>query len=111
MASRGQSTSDHSSGAWIGDIKLCAASVKRVSRGFDEAQALPTMYVEFEQEVSKRLKQITVPLVGQQLEITINGRVIASPTLMEPLSEGAVEMLAPPEGAFVGIAAYPEIPC
>ncbi|MFZ1741602.1 MAG: hypothetical protein WAT93_02045 [Pontixanthobacter sp.] len=102
---------DRSSGVWIGDLKLCAETVKRVSDGFDEVRGLPLVAIRFRPEAGKRIAEMTSALVGQRLEVTINGSVISAPTVAEPVTGGEIQLLALPDGAYADIDAYAKIPC
>jgi hypothetical protein len=82
-------------GLWIGNLHLCAGRVVAVEIGeprFHGGQ--PGVILRFSPEFATQVRALTAQRVGRSLAVVLDGRVIMSPRVNEPISD-AVSIVGP----------------
>nr|WP_137676115.1 hypothetical protein [Parerythrobacter lutipelagi] len=102
---------ERQAGAWFGNIKLCAGNVENYRRSIDRPTQLPVLRVAFRKNVARQLEEMSRDFVGKPIALRVNGEELVAPTLIEPLTEGKVELLGLEPDRLVDVIAYMDRPC
>jgi len=77
-------------GLWIGSLHLCGGRVAAVETGEPESYGgRPGIIFRFSPEFAPRVRALTAQRVRRPLAVVLDGRVIMSPRVNEPLSDAA----------------------
>jgi hypothetical protein len=71
-------------GLWVGSIRLCRDTVEAVER-IKGPGGGPVVEFAFRPAIQPRLAEETRRLTGQVMPLRLDGRLLASPTVMEPI--------------------------
>jgi preprotein translocase subunit SecD len=82
-------------GAWLGPIRLCRKTVVVVKKGVDDLFNTPTIFVEMTDDGAAQLAAFTKQAVLDEVAIRVNGVVISTPRVHEPLLSGKFQISAP----------------
>lgn len=85
-------SSDRLTGVWVGDLKLCRETVLRVGRHANWQSGERVLKVTLQQEAASRFARMTAGLIGKHLEIRVNGKLVASPIILQSVSGGSFEI-------------------
>lgn len=79
-------------GVFAGDLQLCADSVEAASVRPEENTGRMVVSIILQPEAALAFGEMTGKLVGKALPITVDGKVIISPTVHEPIFGGAIQI-------------------
>ncbi|WP_164931275.1 hypothetical protein [Erythrobacter sp. HKB08] len=102
---------DRSSGAWIGDMRICADKIETTRQRFDRSQGLDTLRIGFTPEAAVELRAMSEDYVDEQLPVIVNGGEIAAPKLVEPLEGTGIDLVGIRPEHLVDFLAYAKRPC
>lgn len=98
-------------GLWIGSLHLCAGRVVAVEIGEPRFHGgRPGVILRFSQEFAPQVRALTAQRVGRSLAVVLDGRVIMSPRVNEPVSD-AVSIAGPEVVRLDRIRAAVAEPC
>ncbi len=90
-----------SKGAWLGPIKLCHKTVAAVVAGIDTFRDTPTVLVEMTGKGAERLAEFTERAVLDEVAIRVDGVVVSTPRVHEPMLSGKFQISAPEDQALI----------
>ena len=98
-------------GLWLANLKLCGARVVAVEAASPgAATGLPGITLRFSESFGAQVRALTSRSVGRPLSIALDGVVIMSPRVMEPVGE-ALSITAPDGVPVDRIRAAVAAPC
>ena len=74
-------------GFWIGNLRLCGERVTSVR--MDDSGGLPGLTFRFSKDFAPRVEALSRTRLGAPLAMTLDGKVVSSPVVREPLTSGA----------------------
>jgi hypothetical protein len=98
-------------GLWVGTLHLCAGRVAAVEVGAPEFHGgRPGLILRFSRDFAPRIRALTARWVGRPLAVVLDGIVIMSPIVNEPL-DGAASIAGPEAVPIDRIRAAAAEPC
>lgn len=79
-------------GVFVGDLQLCSESVEEISVRPEEHTGQMVVSIILEPSTATRFGELTQRLIGQSLPIMLDGKVIISPIVWEPIFGGAIQI-------------------
>ncbi|MEL6529064.1 MAG: hypothetical protein AAFQ27_03830 [Pseudomonadota bacterium] len=76
---------DQESGKLLDQMELCSDTAKHLQIDFDDFENRPLLTVSMSKAGAIRLAAITTKFVGYEIDVVMDGEVIVSPRVMEPL--------------------------
>jgi preprotein translocase subunit SecD len=73
------------SGLWIGGIAFAPQDIASAQQGWETYSAIPNVAITFTETGRVKFAWAQQDMVGQPLEINIDGEVVSSPILREPI--------------------------
>jgi len=99
-------------GAWLGPIRLCRKTVAVVGKGVDDYTNTPTILFEMTDEGIAQLAAFTKQALRDEVAIRVNGVVISTPRVHEPLLSGKFQIPAPQDELhFESVRQLATAPC
>ena len=89
-AAAGAQSSEPARGLWIGPIQVCRDTAEN-ARTKDEGH-FASLIIRLRPELRAQLRRETERLVGSALPIRLDGKVISAPTVLEPITGGALSI-------------------
>lgn len=77
-------------GAWIGDLQLCEATVAEITIAPSTEWNGPKVRVTFTKDAVQKLAKLTQANLDQELPITVDGEVVSTPVVREPIYAGQI---------------------
>jgi preprotein translocase subunit SecD len=84
------------SGLWIADTEFLSADIASAEQSFDAETAAPNVVITLTEPGRVKFARLQQELVEQVLEIRIDGELVASPFLLEPIAGNQMTI----EGSF-----------
>ena len=89
-----------SRGLWVGGIQACRETLAGAEVTRDKWIDQSVLILTFRPEYHARLREQTKRLVGQNMPVRLDGRMIMEPLVAEPITGGSVQLAPlPDEGA------------
>ena len=101
---------DPDEGLYIGEMQLCAETVYD-AYVFEDKYADRALLIEFTEGAAALIADITQARIGQALPVTLDGRVIAEPTILEPITEGEIVLSGGFDFDLEAVALRATAPC
>ena len=77
-----------SRGLWLGNLQLCGGRVVAVQTAEPDFRgAGPGLILRFSGDFAPQVRSLTAQRVGRQLSVVLDGRVLISPRVNEPMSD------------------------
>jgi len=86
-------TQPNGPGLWIGGIAFTPEDVAAAEQQFDPETAVPVVFLTFSETGQRKFAVAQQGRVGDVLEIAVDGALVSSPVLVEPIA-GAAIMIA-----------------
>lgn len=77
-------------GAWIGELQLCENTVADITVAPATDGYGPDVHVTFTKEAAEKLAKLTQAKLDQELPITVDGEVVSTPVVREPIYAGQI---------------------
>ncbi len=86
------SVADPDSGKALADIEFCTDSVVHVAMDFSDRGHQPIINFTLADAAAQKLAEVTTRYVGFEASLVIDGRVISSPRINEPITGGMMQV-------------------
>lgn len=90
-----EATADLQSGVWLGPIKLCRANVVSADRGKESRFNYEMLSIRFTSSASALFKRISDSRINRRIAFRVDGKVVSSPTIFEPMLGSAFQIIDP----------------
>lgn len=80
------------SGQTLAQMEFCIDTIDHVAIGFDDFERRPVLNISLNETGQQRLATITARYVEYEAQITVDGEVLVSPRIMEPLLSGGLQI-------------------
>ncbi len=91
-APAGAQPSEPARGLWIGPIHVCRDTAETSVAGAKDHDPVASLIITLRPELRAQLRRETERLVGSAMPIRLDGKLISAPTVLEPLTGGAVSI-------------------
>ena len=82
-------------GLWAGALHLCRDTVAETRLAGDPSSGEPSLGITLHPGARETLERETAARVGSELPVTLDGRVLISPVVREPLTGGMIQITGP----------------
>jgi len=83
---------DESDGTPLDGMELCHGTVANATIDFSGFRGEPVVNIALNEAMTQRFAEITTRYTGYTAELTLAGRVLVTPRVMEPLSSGSFQI-------------------
>ena len=83
----------HQEGLRIGDLQACRDTVSSAEAAPDEDLGMTSIILTLRPTERIALKKMTEALVGQALDVTLDGKIIMSSVVREPITGGQLSLV------------------
>ncbi|MGB3469827.1 MAG: hypothetical protein WBA51_03275 [Erythrobacter sp.] len=83
---------DEADGTSLEAVEFCHGTVANATIDFSEIERRQVVNIELNDAMKLRFAEITTRYVGYVAELTLEGRVLVAPRIMEPLTNGSFQI-------------------
>lgn len=109
--SSGSRERDQSRGVWVGGMKLCRDTVVSAAVSSNQQDGNAIVKIGLKEDAARRLTELTRGMVGGELEIRVNGKVVSKPVVAEPIAGSTIDIVGPAGGEVADVINLAKGPC